>query len=194
MLLLTKALAVEGTSILARDFPQRLRDLGMDDVDIARCQEFLTNPGISVLKEARIAASYGSITAMHDVTEGGLSTALQELSCAGGHRIRVILEQIPVYAETGKLCRLLGLNPLGLIGSGSLLIVCRAPAAEGLAAALKEAAIDAVCLGEVLQSGIGVEAVNANGDPVPWPQFEADEIARVYVKGLNSAPAPRTAC
>jgi hypothetical protein len=69
---------------------------------------------------------------MHDVTEGGIATALEELSAAGGCRLRVDLDRIPVFPETRTICRLLGVHPLGLIGSGSLLICCRLKHAERL--------------------------------------------------------------
>jgi hydrogenase expression/formation protein HypE len=184
--LLTKRLAVEGTCIIAREFPDRLQKLGMGEDEIARCRNFLFDPGISVLKEAEIAVHSGKVTAMHDITEGGLSTALQELSSAGGHRIRVYRDRIPVYEETERVCRLLDLSPLGLIGSGSLLIACECSAADKLVAELRASGIEAVWLGEVLQSGTGVEAVDANGNTVPWPQFETDEIARLFTD-----PRPR---
>jgi hydrogenase expression/formation protein HypE len=179
-ILMTRRLAIEATSIIAREFPQRLRESGMSEAEIERCRGFLLDPGISVLREARIAAQSGAVSAMHDITEGGLATALRELSSAGGHRIRVYRDRIPVYEETEALCRMLGLNPLGLIGSGSLLIVCNASAAEGLLAALGAAGIDAVCVGEVLQGDTGVEAVDQKGNEVTWPDFEVDEITRLF--------------
>jgi hydrogenase expression/formation protein HypE len=48
---------------------------------IERCKGFLNQ--ISILKEAEIATKSGMVTAMHDVTEGGLATALTELSVSG---------------------------------------------------------------------------------------------------------------
>jgi hydrogenase maturation factor len=179
-ILMTKGLAIEATSIIAREFPQRLKDSGMSEAEIERCRGFLLDPGISILGEARIAAHSGTVSAMHDITEGGLATALRELSSAGGRRIRVYRDRIPVYRETETLCRVLGLNPLGLIGSGSLLIVCNPSAAEGLAAALAAAGIDAVCVGEVLRGESGVEAVDQEGNRVSWPDFEVDEITRLF--------------
>jgi hydrogenase expression/formation protein HypE len=184
-ILMTKGLAIEATSIIAREFAQRLRESGMSEAEIERCRGFLLDPGISVLREARIAAQSGSVSAMHDITEGGLATALRELSSAGSHRIRVYCDRIRIYRETEALCRVLGLNPLGLIGSGSLLIVCNSSATEGLMAALGAAGIDAVCMGEVLQGETGVEAVDQNGNQVPWPDFEVDEITRLF-----SGPRP----
>lgn len=179
LLLMTKRLAIEGTSIIAREFPHRLRELGMGADEIERCRSFLADPGISVLREARISTRCGKVSAMHDITEGGLATALQELSEAGNHRLRVVVDQIPVYEETKRLCRLLGLDPLGLISSGSLLITCAPSSAEQLTADLRADGIDAVCLGEVLDHGAGIEAVDTEGNPAPWPHFDTDEIARL---------------
>jgi len=176
--LLTKKLAVEGTSILAREFPHHLRAVGMNEAELARSRGFLLDPGISILKEAQISARQGAVSAMHDITEGGLSTALLELSTAGRHRIRVHLDRIPIYEETAKICGLLGLNPLGLIASGSLLISCRAAKADELIGALRAAGIHTVALGEVLDEGIGVEAVDGDGKPALWPEFKTDELAR----------------
>jgi hydrogenase maturation factor len=179
-ILLTKALAVEGTSIIAREFPGRLAELGMTAAEIEQCRGLLFDPGISILREAGIASRCGRVSAMHDITEGGLSTALLELSAAGGQRIRVHLDRIPVLDATRRVCSLLALDPLGLIGSGSLLIACRPEAAEDLTASIRAGGIDAVCIGETLGPGSGVEAVRRDGSPAAWPQFAADEIARLF--------------
>ncbi len=179
-ILLTKALAIEGTSIIAREFRDRLEELGMTSAEIDRCRSLLFDPGVSILREARIAARSGKVSAMHDITEGGLATALPELSAAGGRRIRVNLDRIPVLEATRRVCGLLGLDPLGLIGSGSLLIACRPEAADELIASLRTAGIEAVCLGEAMGCGSGIDAVRTDGNPAPWPQFATDEIARLF--------------
>ncbi len=178
-LMMTKRLAIEGTSIIAREFAHKLKEAGMGSAEIERCRSFLADPGISVLTEARISAQCGQVTAMHDITEGGLATALQELSEAGNHRLRVVTDRIPVYEETNRICGLLGLDPLGLISSGSLLITCAPSMAARLMGDLRAAGIDVTALGEVLDQGVGIEAVQEDGRPVPWPQFDTDEIARL---------------
>jgi hydrogenase maturation factor len=175
--LLTKGVAVEGTAIIAREFGDRLKSLGMNDSEIDTGRRFLAN--ISIITEAQIAAESDKTSAMHDVTEGGLATALEELSLAGGHRIKINMDTIPVYAQTGKICQLLDIDPLGLIGSGSLLVCCREAACDNLMAAISKAGIDVTCIGEVLHPGRGVTA-EKNSQPVPWPQFETDEITRLF--------------
>ncbi|MGB5987888.1 MAG: HAD-IA family hydrolase, partial [Desulfobacterales bacterium] len=71
--LFTKAVAVEGTSIIAREFADRLLNLGVSEAEIETCQGFLEQ--VSILDEARLAAAVEGTVAMHDVTEGGLATA-----------------------------------------------------------------------------------------------------------------------
>ncbi|HLA39989.1 MAG TPA: AIR synthase related protein, partial [Candidatus Glassbacteria bacterium] len=82
-LLLTKALAVEGTTLLAREFGGRLKENVGAGV-LEKAAEFLYSPGISVVAEAAAARNSGRVVAMHDPTEGGLATALWELAVAGG--------------------------------------------------------------------------------------------------------------
>ena len=175
--LLTKGVAVEGTAIIAREFGKRLINLGMSEKQIAKCRKFLSN--ISIIPEATIAAQNRQTSAMHDVTEGGLATAVQELSIAGGHQIRIDLEKIPVFAETRKICDLLEIDPLGLIGSGSLLICCSEKESRNLMAAIRIAGIEVACIGRVTKKGRGVEA-RKKKKQAEWPSFEADEITKLF--------------
>lgn len=175
--LLTKGVSVEGTAIIAREFGDRLAELGLAESEIERCRQFLAD--ISIIPEAQIAAQSSATSAMHDVTEGGLATALEELSVAGGHRIKIDVDAIPVFAETRKICRLLGIQPLGLIGSGSLLICCRAADCNSLMETIGKRGIEISCIGEILDTGQGIDAIR-KGRPIDWPRFEVDEITRLF--------------
>ena len=175
--LLTKAVAVEGTAIIAREFGVRLEKLGLTESEVERCRQFLNH--ISILPEAKIAAQSKATSAMHDVTEGGLATALEELSVAAEHRFKINMETIPVFAETRKIGRLLNIKPLGLIGSGSLLICCRTAGCSSLMQSLRRGGIEVTCIGEVLEKGRSVAAFKS-GRPTAWPQFEVDEITRLF--------------
>ncbi|MEN8689774.1 MAG: HAD-IA family hydrolase [Desulfobacterales bacterium] len=177
LVLMTKAVAVEGTAIIAREFGTRLQNLGLPPAEIETCRRFLDN--ISVLPEAAIAVTVSGVSAMHDVTEGGLATALEELSIAGNHRIRIDMHKIPVYSETARICGLLGLDPMGLIGSGSLLLCCRQYACDQLLWELRKAGIEVSVIGEIREPGKGIDARHQL-QPVTWPRFEADEITRLF--------------
>jgi hydrogenase expression/formation protein HypE len=175
--LLTKAVSVEGTAIIAREFGRQLMDAGLSASELDACRGFLDR--ISVLPEARIAVGEPAVTALHDVTEGGVATALQELAAAGGHDIQIDLDRIPVYTETRRVCRLMGIDPLGLIGSGSLLICCGPPSVSGLIEELAADGIPATTVGTVTGAG-GKIMARKRGRPAVWPQFEVDEITRLF--------------
>jgi hydrogenase maturation factor/phosphoglycolate phosphatase-like HAD superfamily hydrolase len=175
--LMTKQVAVEGVTILARDFRQRLSEKGISDVEIEAAQQMLEM--ISIVPEARIASRLEGVAAMHDVTEGGLATALAELSSAGGYKIAVDMELITVPELTRRICGAVGIDPLGVIGSGSLLICCRPQHAQRLCREIHSAGIAVAPIGRVLNKGRGVEAFK-NGRPAPWPIFEVDEMTRLY--------------
>jgi hydrogenase maturation factor/beta-phosphoglucomutase-like phosphatase (HAD superfamily) len=176
-ILFTKGVAVEGTAIIAREFGDRLRKMGLAADDIDQCRHFLDR--ISIMNEAKIAAKNPGTSAMHDVTEGGLAAAMAELGIAGGHSIRVNMDQIPVFPETKKICGLLGINPLGLIGSGSLLICCRSSKSQELMQHIDAAGIEVTCIGEVMQKGQEILAYKGENE-TSWPSFEVDEITKLF--------------
>jgi hydrogenase expression/formation protein HypE len=175
--LITKGVAVEGTAIIAREFRQRLLDCGLTEEEIAYSRTFLERIGI--IEEARLAARDRLATAMHDVTEGGLATALHELSIAGSHKICVDVDKIPVFEQTRRICAALGIDPLGLIGSGSLLICCRPDHCKRLTARIRAAGIAVTEIGVVGRAGSGIEA-HASGRTRSWPAFEVDEITKLF--------------
>jgi hydrogenase expression/formation protein HypE len=179
LLLITKSVAVEGTAIIAREMEDKLLSMGFSESDVYSCKQFLDH--ISILEEARIAKNIGGVTAMHDVTEGGLASAATELSIAGKHRIRVNVDRIPIFPQTQKICDALDISPLGLIGSGSLLICCNPDTKNKIIAEIKSAGIDATCIGEVLSKGEGILAMD-DLKPVVWPAFKVDELARLFHK------------
>ena len=177
VILLSKGVSVEGTAIIAAEFKDRLLQLEMPSKLIETCLGFSSQ--ISIREEATIARGFEGLSAMHDVTEGGLASALLELSQAGQHRFQIQLDKIPIYPETQTICHLLHIDPLGLIGSGSLLICCAQDTASTLCQAVRKAGIDMNPIGVVAEKGLGIEASH-KGSHVDWPIFEVDEITRLF--------------
>ncbi|WP_319524124.1 HAD-IA family hydrolase [uncultured Desulfosarcina sp.] len=176
-LLVTKGIAVEGTAIIAAEFSDLLLEKGMTVGEIESCRRLAAM--ISILPEARIAWHVGGVSALHDVTEGGIATAVAELSQAGGRGLRIRKEAVPVFGETRRMGQMLEIDPLGLIGSGSLLICCRPDRVEQLVAELTRSGIAVADIGEVTDGPPGVEAFE-NGAPAVWPAFAVDEITRLF--------------
>jgi len=176
--ILTKGIAIEGTALIAREAPDALRARGVDDRTIASAAGLLNEPGISVVRDAQIACATVRVHALHDPTEGGLSTALLELAQATGHKLRIRLGDIPVLAETRSICAALALDPIGLLASGALLMVVADSECEAVRAALAAGGISSACIGELAPLKGAAIIIDENGYPLP--RFERDEVARFF--------------
>ena len=176
-LVLTHGVAVEGTALLATEFAAAVdAQFGPDFGE--RCRAFLRRPGLSVVAAARIARQAGA-TALHDPTEGGLATGLHELATAAGCGLRLDAGAIPVYPETRALCQHFGLDPLGLIASGALLIAVPPARLAELHTELAAAGIPASSIGEITPPAAGRLLHGAAG-PRDLPVFARAEIARLF--------------
>ena len=179
VIILTKGIAVEGTALIARERPAALEDV-MDARELSACAGFLRDPGISVVDDARIALEAGGVHALHDPTEGGVATGLQELAAAAGLGLRVDRDRLPVYPQCARMCHHLGLDPLGLIGSGSLLIAARQDRSAAILGRLVDAGIAATAIGELVGADEGQMLRAADGSLEPLPVFSRDEVARLF--------------
>ncbi len=178
-LILTKGVAVEGTSILSREAADELNTRGADADSIERAAGFLFDPGISVLKDARVATEAGEVHAMHDPTEGGLSGGLYELAAASGVGFDIDADSIPILPECKLFCDALGLDPLGLIASGSLLAAVAPSSTDAVLDALSGKAIDASVIG-VANDDAEEITLHSDGSSSEFPRFPRDELARFF--------------
>jgi hydrogenase expression/formation protein HypE len=178
VLVLTKGVPVEGTAIIARVRADELRARGYDEPWLARAQGMVSQ--LSVVPEARLAADLVPVHSMHDPTEGGVATALWEVADAAGVGLTVEAERIPVLAEGARLCREFGLDPLGTIASGALLLALAPSDAGVVLHALARDGIDAAFIGRVVPREAGV-MLTRGGQPSPLPRFDQDEITRLFV-------------
>ena len=118
-ILVTKWIGIEGTSIIAKEKEKELLEhFSAAFVDTAKgFDQYL-----SVLPDSRIAVEHG-VSAMHDVTEGGIYGALWEVAEASGIGLEIDLKAIPIRQETVEICEYFGLNPYQIMSSGSMMIV-----------------------------------------------------------------------
>lgn len=178
-IVLAKGIAIEATAIIARERAQDLRSRGYSPEWIARAQEYLYDPGISVLREARLATATVLVHAMHDPTEGGLATGLHELARAARVGVRVERERILVLPECAELCRAYGLDPLGVIASGALLLAVAPEDSPALLSAYRQAGIPAAIIGQIVPESEGLK-MRSGSDLVDLPRFDQDEITRLF--------------
>jgi len=77
------------------------------------------------------------------------------------------------------LCRVMGLDPWGVIASGALLLAVEAADAENIRRALETQGIRAALIGRVTDAANTVLLRDASGIRA-LPHFERDEIARLF--------------
>jgi len=172
-ILLAKPIGIEATSIIARERTAEVTErFGADFAERAR--DFLFDPGISVVAPALAAASVGGVAAMHDPTEGGVATGLHELAEAGGVGIMANTSDIPIREETACLCEMFGVNPLGVISSGALLIAAADDAADDVRRAVEANGADCAAIARTTERA--GEVIDQSG--VKLPRFDSDEISK----------------
>ena len=175
-LLLTKGLAVEGTALLANELGDRLA-AAIGPGSVERAVGLLADPGISVVRDAEVLLASGGVTALHDPTEGGLATAVRELATAAGCGAEVERSAVPVIPETAAIARALGLDPLGMLASGSLLAAARVDAVPDLIEAGRREGIAVAEIGRVAPAEKGFILRTEDG-ATALPRFDTDEVSR----------------
>ena len=177
---MTKTAGLEGSAILARERHDDLSPL-LDNAVLERCRAMMER--LSVLPEGRVGVAAGALL-MHDVTEGGILGALWEIAEAAGCGITVQGDRIPVDPATAELCAALGVDPLRLISSGSMVLVTQD--APRLLRALADASIQAADVAELTEGDDRRVLRGASEEPLCPP--ESDQLYH----GL-AAPASRPA-
>ncbi|TVR76054.1 MAG: hydrogenase expression protein [Sphaerobacteraceae bacterium] len=178
--MLIGGIAIEGTAILASEASDRLSET-VDALTLQRGASFDRAPGISVLNHAinLRGAAPGQIKAMHDPTEGGLATGLDEIAQATGLGIEIEAEMVHVYEETRAITSALSLDPWGLIASGALLAVVSPDHASALCDRFDTTERPVRQIGR-LTANPDERILIKNGEPRKIPEFAVDEIARFF--------------
>lgn len=177
VLVLTKAIAIEGTALLARELRPTLA-AALGPALVARAADLLYSPGISVVRDAQILIRAGGISALHDPTEGGLATGIRELAAAARCGATIDADAIPILAETEAIAAHFGLDPLGMLASGSLLAAAAPDSVHDLIAAGAAVGIAVRTIGTVTPPDEGFVMAD-QGTLHLLPTFDRDEVTRV---------------
>jgi len=175
-ILMTKAAALEGTSILARH-DKTLRELP----NTIKRKAINLAKKISIVEEAIEAYSTGYVHAMHDPTEGGIIGGLCEMAEASNLGFIVHRSKVPILDVTKKLCALKGIDPLLLISSGSLLLAVDPKGVEEVKRRLTSKGIPVTEIGRFTRSKRIV--IDEDGKKHTYPKAVIDELWRIEQAG-----------
>ena len=175
--LVTKGIALEGTAILAQDFADVARNLGLSEEDLANGRGVMAE--VSVALEA-LALSEQDVTAMHDVTRGGLLETLLEIAYLSEVGIEIEFSHLPIPPIVSRFARAFRFDPLRMISSGTLAVTVPPERVDDVSHALKQLGTVFAFVGRVVE-GAGVRVLQ-NGKAVHYTEIrcEEDELARMW--------------
>lgn len=154
-IVITKWIGLEGTAILAKEREEMLlKRFPRHMIDEAKTYEGM----LSVIPEAATAMK-SNVSAMHDITEGGVFGALWEMAESAGVGLTVDLKELPVKQATVEICNFFDINPYELMSSGSMLIVT--DNGHDLVRELEKAHIHGAVVGKITDSN---DRIVVNGE------------------------------
>ena len=168
-IIMTKYAGLEGTAIIAGEYPE---ELGLTEEDQRQLRS--VRGSLSVVADGKTAARVAGVHAMHDITEGGVLGAVCEMCEASGVGAEIDLSSVPVLPVTGKICERYALDVFGLISSGSMMIAAENGAL--VIEALKQNGISAAMIGKA--GGDGVYDISSGEKKAVFP-YPADELYKV---------------
>jgi len=176
-ILITKGIALEGTSILAQDFADVALDLGLTKDDLSEAARLVDQ--ISVIEEATILAKCGA-TAMHDVTRGGLFETLLEIALLSSVGIDLDVSKLLIPNIVTRFAESFNFDPLRMISSGTLAASVPFEALEETQSNLQDRNIPFADIGMVIPG----EGVYIHEDQKTTHHTglhaESDELARLW--------------
>ena len=170
-IVVTKWVGLEATAILAKEKEEQLGSVFSGNfIDTAKHFDKY----LSVIPEAKIAREMG-VSAMHDITEGGVLGALWEMANGAGVGLEVDLRKIPIRQETVEICEFFKLNPYLIMSSGSMLMATND--GKSLVAKLKSEGIPATVIGRTNDSN---DRIIKKGEEVSYlGKPQTDELYKV---------------
>ena len=181
-IILTKGVAIEGTSIIANELYEYLKDK-IDKKTLQKAQKL--SEKISVVKDALIAVENGEVHAMHDPTEGGIANGLLELALASGCGFIAYEEKMLIRPETKIILEAVEADPLAMISSGSLLIVSNPSTSQNIIKALQENDIEATIIGKITDDPSTRLIIRKDGRKSLLKDYVIEELWKVLEKILN---------
>lgn len=141
-LIVSGYVGLEGTAILAELKEKELSEYYCIDL-VRQAKRFKDK--ISVLPAAKALAEENVF--MHDISQGGILSALWDIGIKTGMGLNVDMRAIPIKQETVEICEFLSINPYELLSGGAMLIV--AEDEEKVTAALDKQGINSSVIGHL---------------------------------------------
>jgi len=172
-ILLTKGAAIETTAVLTRVFPRTVRK-AIGPTLFEKAWKYLRR--LSTVDDALAAVSVGfhedGVTAMHDATEGGVISAILELTDASHVGAEVNLSRIEITDESRAVCRLFNIDPLISLSEGSLVLTTNPNMTSKVMRRLKARRIPSYVIGRITKSRGVYAGSEKEHRQLQYPKFD----------------------
>ena len=190
LIVVTKESSLIASSVLALSFPETVKKHCGVEVQQKAAELFYET---SASKAGLTAASLNSpeskaVTAMHDVTEGGILGAVYEMALASGCGAVVNEHALPTGEVQREVCRLFEIDPHYSVGAGAMIISVKKEKVAVLLQAFNKEGIKATAIGHFTKRDEGLQLMTAEGPkalthPGTDPYWNA--FYKAFAKGLN---------
>lgn len=184
-ILVTKTCALSSSAILAMSFPGTVKNRAGTEIYQQTCDSFYRT---SSLQDALVAMGedneHSAVTAMHDVTEGGVLGAIYELCIASGNGALIYDNKLPVAEVQAEVCKIFDLDPRYCIGAGSMIITCKKEASGDIIARLAHSNIPCAEVGELCEKQNGIKLFE-NNETTDLTYSETDPYWAAFFRALK---------
>ncbi|THE63770.1 hydrogenase expression protein [Salinadaptatus halalkaliphilus] len=184
-LLLTTGPAVESVGLLSTLYGDQL---DLPDAVVADAQDRLAE--VHCVRDALTVAAAGPVQAMHDVTEGGLAGALNEMAEGANRRTEGTALQfeidraaVPMRPGVAEVCEALEIDPWAATSCGALVIAVEPSGVDDVVEALEARNTVVAEIGSVRPASSDESRVVVDGDPLPHPSVDPSWAAYAALAG-----------
>lgn len=186
VIIVTKECALSSSAILAMSFPETVKNKSGREVYEQACALFYKTSSLpDGLAAAGTDIRHKEITAMHDVTEGGVLGAIFEMAKASGNGVNVYNEQIPVGEVQRQVCSLFDIDPRFCIGAGSMIIAADKNHYQDVLNRLNQNHIKASVVGEFTAKENGCKLIT-RGIKNDMPYYSRDPYWEAFYKAFKN--------
>ncbi|MEO6734625.1 MAG: AIR synthase family protein [Ferruginibacter sp.] len=173
-IILTKECGLSSAAILAKSFPQTVQNNLGKEIYENGCGLFYQTSSLQDGLIAADATNNGTeVTAMHDVTEGGVLGAVYEMAIASGNGVRINNDALPANDTIEKICSLFEIDQRYCIGAGAMVIAAEKEYTQNVLQRLGRNDIKATVIGEFAEKALGYQLI-VNGVETELPYFSED--------------------
>lgn len=174
VLIVTKECALSSSAILAMSFPETIKNKLGNEIYQKGCELFYKTSSLQDGLTARgKATGYNEVTAMHDVTEGGVINAIFEMAIASGTGFTIDNDLLPIGETQQHICSIFDIDARYSIGAGSMIIAAKKEYARQVTERLEAENIKATVVGQLTDKEQGYRLIE-NGEERDMIYYDKD--------------------